>query len=71
MYMYMIKKVRQRYSILITTTLYFTQVECCCIDHGDVVRVCDDMATVHQLQSGHGEWTGDMALVLIITMNFC
>ena len=30
---------------------------------GDVVRVCDDMSLVHRLQTGHGEWADDMALV--------
>ena len=35
-------------------------------EYGDVVRVCDDMAEVHRLQSGHGEWTDDMALVMIL-----
>ena len=30
---------------------------------GDVVRVLDDMVQVHSLQTGHGEWNDDMALV--------
>jgi hypothetical protein len=30
---------------------------------GDAVRVSDDMALVHQLQAGHGEWADDIALV--------
>ena len=38
-------------------------MECSGIDYGDVVRVGDDIATVHKLQCGHGEWTDDMALV--------
>ena len=33
------------------------------MDYGDTVRVSDDMAEVHQLQCGHGEWANDMALV--------
>jgi ankyrin repeat protein len=41
-----------------------TLVECCNIDYGDVVRMSDDMAEVHQLQCGHGEWANDMALAL-------
>ena len=31
--------------------------------YGDVVRVLEDMVEVHQLQTGHGEWNDDMALV--------
>ena len=31
--------------------------------YGDVVRISEDMASVSQLQLGHGEWAGDMALV--------
>ena len=38
-------------------------MECCSLDYGDVVRVCEDMAEVHRLQSEHGGWTDDMALV--------
>ena len=30
---------------------------------GDVVRILDDIATVHNLQEGHGGWVDDMALV--------
>ena len=30
---------------------------------GDVIRVLDDIATVHDLQEGHGGWVDDMALV--------
>ena len=32
-----------------------------------MVRVCEDMAVVHRLQSGHGEWADDMALVETLT----
>lgn len=32
-------------------------------EHGDVVRILDDMVRVHSLQSGHGEWNDDIALV--------
>ena len=31
--------------------------------YGDVVRVLEDMVEVHRLQTGHGEWNDDMALV--------
>lgn len=31
---------------------------------GDVIRVLDDIATVHDLQEGHGGWVDDMALSL-------
>lgn len=30
---------------------------------GDVVRIIDDIAMVHDLQEGHGGWVDDMALV--------
>ena len=30
---------------------------------GDVVRIVDDIATVHNLQENHGGWVDDMALV--------
>ena len=30
---------------------------------GDVVRVIDDIAKVHNLQENHGGWVDDMALV--------
>ncbi len=30
---------------------------------GDVIRVLDDIATVHDLQESHGGWVDDMALV--------
>ena len=30
---------------------------------GDVVRVIDDIAKVHDLQENHGGWVDDMALV--------
>ena len=36
------------------------------MDHfqqGDVVRVLDDIAKVHNLQENHGGWVDDMALV--------
>lgn len=33
--------------------------------YGDTVRISDDMARVHSLQPGHGEWNDDMALVRI------
>ena len=32
-------------------------------NNGDVVKVIDDMVLVHSLQSGHGGWNDDMALV--------
>ena len=42
----------------------------CCIQvdvpvfhYGDVVRILDDMVQVHSLQTGHGNWNDDMALV--------
>ena len=31
--------------------------------YGEVVKVLDDIAVVHQLQKGHGEWDDEMALV--------
>ena len=30
---------------------------------GDVVRVLDDIAKVHNLQENHGGWVDDIALV--------
>ena len=30
---------------------------------GDVVRILDDIAKVHNLQDDHGGWVDDMALV--------
>lgn len=30
---------------------------------GDVIRVIDDIAKVHDLQENHGGWVDDMALV--------
>ena len=30
---------------------------------GDVIRIIDDIATVHNLQESHGGWVDDMALV--------
>ena len=30
---------------------------------GDVVRILDDIAKVHDLQDDHGGWVDDMALV--------
>ena len=35
---------------------------------GDVVRIIDDIAMVHDLQDGHGGWVDDMALVSLWTM---
>ena len=35
---------------------------------GDVVRILDDIATVHNLQEGHGGWVDDMALVSSVFM---
>ena len=31
--------------------------------YGDVVCVLEDMVEVYRLQTGHGEWNDDMALV--------
>ena len=39
------------------------QLESAGVDCGDVVRVSDDMALVHQSQENHGGWADDMALV--------
>ena len=36
---------------------------------GDVVRILDDIATVHKLQEGHGGWVDDMALVSIFVFS--
>ena len=33
---------------------------------GDVIRIVDDIATVHNLQENHGGWVDDMALVCYI-----
>ena len=41
-------------------------MECPQFDYGDVVRVSDDIAAVHQMQYGHGEWADDMALVSMV-----
>ena len=39
------------------------QVDVPVFHYGDVVRVLDDMVQVHSLQTGHGDWNDDMALV--------
>ena len=39
----------------------FVQVEQ--FSTGDVIRILDDIATVHDLQENHGGWVDDMALV--------
>ena len=36
---------------------------------GDVVRILDDIAVVHDLQEGHGGWVDDMALVSILIVD--
>ena len=36
---------------------------------GDVVRILDDIATVHKLQEGHGGWVDDMALVSVCILS--
>lgn len=41
-----------------------TKVDDIGYDCGDVVRVCEDMSLVHQLQIGHGNWIDDMAMSL-------
>lgn len=40
--------------------LYFQVTQ---LSAGDVVRIVDDIATVHNLQENHGGWVDDMALV--------
>ena len=40
---------------------FFVQVEL--FNTGDVIRVIDDIAKVHDLQENHGGWVDDMALV--------
>lgn len=42
------------------------QVDVPVFHYGDVVRVLDDMVQVHSLQTGHGDWNDDMALVNIL-----
>lgn len=39
------------------------QVDIPVFEHGEVVRILDDIVKVHSLQPGHGEWNDDMALV--------
>ena len=39
------------------------QVDIPVFGYGEVVRILDDIAKVHSLQAGHGEWNDDMALV--------
>ena len=43
------------------TCILFIQVEL--FNTGDVIRVVDDIAKVHDLQENHGGWVDDMALV--------
>lgn len=38
---------------------------------GDVVRIIDDIAMVHDLQEGHGGWVDDMALVRTSIGQWC
>ena len=38
---------------------------------GDVVRVVDDIATVHSFQESHGGWVDDMALVHFLVVYTC
>ena len=33
---------------------------------GDIVRVSDDEELVRRLQYGHGEWTDDMKMVVVV-----
>jgi len=40
-----------------------TQVDLPHFDIGDTVRVLDDLAELHRLQSNIGDWNDDMALV--------
>lgn len=42
------------------------QVDVPVFHYGDVVRVLDNMVQVHSLQTGHGDWNDDMALVNIL-----
>ena len=41
----------------------YIQVDVPVFHYGDVVRILDDMVQVHSLQTGHGDWNDDMALV--------
>ena len=43
------------------TCVFYIQVEQ--FNTGDVIRVIDDIAKVHDLQENHGGWVDDMALV--------
>ena len=36
---------------------------------GDVVKILDDIAMVHDLQEGHGGWVDDMALVSLLLLS--
>lgn len=49
------------------------QVDIPVFGYGEVVRILDDIAKVHSLQAGHGEWNDDMALVCMRagTVNTC
>lgn len=44
-------------------TISFLQVDVPQFEFGDTVRVVDDIVTVHNLQTGHGEWNDDIVLV--------
>lgn len=43
--------------------MLFLQLETPHFAYGEVVRVLDDIAMVHLMQKGHGEWDDEMALV--------
>jgi hypothetical protein len=46
----------------------FKQVEL--FNTGDVIRVIDDIAKMHDLQENHGGWVDDMALVGNTSINY-